>query len=221
MPAKNRIKIYGENSFYHVYNRGNNHQTIFHDEHDYNTFLYLFKKYLEEGFTERRVTPKGEEYFVEPKHVYEEIELLAYCLMPNHFHLLVFQKTREGMTKLLRRIITSYSNFFNHKYNLEGSPFQDIYKAVTIKTEEQLIHTSRYIHANPISITGLNGLSEYVYSSYPAYLSINKPRWLKPERVLGSFKNKEDYRKFVDEFVKTDLSVKRESLEPIKDLLLD
>lgn len=170
---------------------------------------------------ERRLTPKGEEYFVEPNHVYEEIELLSYCLMPNHFHLLVFQKTREGMTKLLRRIITSYSNFFNHKYNLEGSPFQDIYKAVKIKTEEQLIHTSRYIHTNPIGITGLNNLSEYVYSSYPAYLSINKRRWLKPGKVLDSFKSNKDYRKFIDEFVKADLSAKRKSLEPLKDLLLD
>lgn len=198
MPAKNKVKIYGEQVFYHVYNRGYNKQEIFRDDQDYKTFLYLLKKYLEPGFQEIRFTDKGEQYFLEPNHVYNEVELLAFCLMPNHFHLLVFQETAEGMTKLLRRITTSYSTYFNTKYQLEGSPFQDIYKAVAVKTEGQLLHLSRYIHLNSTEL--LNQYFEtYPYSSYQFYLSIEKPKWLKPDKILKSFTGPESYKKFVSD----------------------
>lgn len=196
MPSKNKIKIYGENVFYHAYNRGYNKQRVFRDEQDYKTFLYLLRKYLEPGFKEMRFAPNGEQYFVEPDHVYKEVELLAFCLMPNHFHFLVFQKTSKGMTKLLRRVMTSYSIYFNTKYKLEGSPFQDIYKAVDIKTEEQLIHVSRYIHLNPVE-TMNRALENYPYSSFQFFLSKGCPKWLKPDKVLKVFSKRKNYRKFV------------------------
>lgn len=221
MPARNRIKSYGKDCFYHIYNRGYNRQTVFHDGQDYGTFLYLFKKYLEPGFKQRKFLPNGEEYFVEPDHVYLELDLLAYCLMPNHFHLLVFQKTIGGMTKLMRRVATSYSNFFNQKYQKEGSPFQDIYKAVRITTEEQLVHTSRYIHINPIEIIGSDELKVYPYSSYSYYLSLKKPVWLKTEKVLSSFGSIHSYKNFVDEFIKSDEEIRQKNLDPWRTLLLD
>lgn len=134
------MKVYGEGVFYHAYNRGYNKQEIFRDDQDYRTFLHLLKKYLEPGYREKRFTAKGEEYWVEPNHVHKEVDLVSFCLMPNHFHLLIYQKTLRGRPKLLSRITTSYSTYFNQKYETEGSPFQDTYKAVVVKTEEQLLY---------------------------------------------------------------------------------
>src|SRR3989338_1615456 len=108
-------------------------------------FFYLLRKYLEPGFQEKKYTPRGEECLVEPNHVHREVDLVAFCLMPNHFHLLLFQKSLEGMTKLLVRLCSSYSTYFNQKYEKKGSPFQGIYRAVAVTTEEQLLHLSRYI----------------------------------------------------------------------------
>lgn len=222
MPPKNKTKIYGENVFYHAYNRGYNKQTIFRDGHDYKTFLYLIRKYLEPGFQEKRFTPKGEEYFVEPNHIYNEVDLVAYCLMPNHFHLLVFQKSLAGMTKLLSRVSSNYSTYYNKKYQSQGSPFQDTYKAVIIKTEEQLIHLSRYIHLNPIELVKDGPPETWPYSSYSAYLDPEKkPTWLKPEVVLGSFENPESYKDFVVAYSSSSIEKQTDEMIEIKSLILE
>lgn len=221
MPHKNRVKIYGEKAFYHVYNRGYNKQEVFRDEQDYKTFLYLLKKYLEPGFKEKKYTPAGEEYYAEPNHVYNEIELLAFCLMPNHFHLLLYQISIEGMPKLLRRVMTSYSTYHNEKYQLEGSPFQGVYKAVTVKTEAQLLHLSRYIHLNPLELVAGALLNFYGFSSYPFYLSETKPPWLKPERILQSFTGAKDYKDFVEDFASEKTEDEKEKVDLLKDLRLE
>lgn len=221
MPPKNKTKLYGENVFYHAYNRGYNKQALFHDNHDYNCFLYLIQKYLEPGFREKRFTLKGEEYFVEPNHVYHEVDLLAYCLMPNHFHLLLFQKTLKGMPKLISRLATSYATYYNKKYQTQGSPFQDTYKAVIVRTEEQLTHLSRYIHINPSEIINGQPLESYRYSSYPFYLNPNnRPAWIKPEKILNSFASSQSYRSFVEDYFKAQPEERTKSPEGFKDLLL-
>lgn len=215
------MKTYGEGVFYHAYNRGYNKQTIFRDDHDYRTFTLLLRKYLEPGFRQRKFTPKGEEYFVEPNHIYNEVDLVAYCLMPNHFHLLVYQKTLKGMPKLLLRLTSNFSTYFNRKYQTEGSPFQDTYKAVAVKTEEQLIHLSRYIHANPLEIISGQTLESYPYSSYPSYLSGKIPAWLKPSAVLGNFEKTGSYQEFVEGYLTAKEEVKNQEIEKLKDLILE
>ena len=219
MPAKNRTKIFGEDVFYHAYNRGYNKQAIFRDDHDYKTFLYLIRKYLEPGFKERRYTPKGEEYFVEPNHVYNEVELIACCLMTNHFHLLLFQKTLKGMTKLMSRLQTNYATYFNQKYQTQGSPFQDTYKAVAVKTEEHLVHLSRYIHLNPSEIIGAQPLESYPHSSYSFYVNPNsRSVWLKPEKILNLFTTPGGYQSFVEDYLKAQPEERIKQLEGLKDL---
>lgn len=221
MPPKNRLKIYGEDVFYHAYNRGYNKQKIFRDSQDCKTFLYLFKKYLDPEFREKKYTPKGEEYFVEANHVYNEVELVTYCLMPNHFHLLLYQKTLKGMPKLLTRLTSNYSTYFNQKYQTEGSPFQGTYKAVTVKSEEQLIHLSRYIHINPSELVGAQPLETYAYSSYPSYLSGKTLAWLKPAPVLNSFERPGSYKEFVEVYLAMKEETRAQELENIKDALLE
>lgn len=218
---KNVVKVYGENIFYHAYNRGYAKQDIFRDDHDYRTFLYLMRKYLEVGFQERKYTPKGEEYSVEPNHVYDDVDLVAYCLMPNHFHLLLYQKTLKGMPMLLVRLCTNYATYFNQKYDSEGSPFQGTYRAVSVKTENQLLHLSRYLHANPYELFPEINLEEYPYSSCQYYFSTNKPSWLKSEWVRGNFAKPDDYRSFINTYRQMKLEQKDKELESIKGLVIE
>jgi len=219
VPAKNRNKIFATNVYYHAYNRGYNQQTIFHDDSDYKAFLYLLRKYLEPGFQEKKYTPRGEECLVEPNHVHREVDLVAFCLMPNHFHLLLFQKSLEGMTKLLVRLCSSYSTYFNQKYEKQGSPFQGIYRAVAVTTEEQLLHLSRYIHLNPSQL--IDKLSNYPYSSYAWFLSGEAPLWLKAEKILSGFTKHSDYGSFVEDYLKVKDEEKFMVEEKIINLQLD
>lgn len=202
MPAKNRIKKYMEGGYYHVYNRGVEGREIFSDEQDYKTFLYTLKRYLEpysgeirEGFKKDRpsiLTHKQQ------MSLDGEVTLLAYCLMPNHFHLLVKQQIRDGITKLVRRVCTNYAMYFNRKYERKGVLFESVYKAVSINSDEQLINLSRYIHLNPVNVVKRRyGLvetvvgskpEEYSYSSYRKYLGLEQATWVKPGEILGMMK---------------------------------
>ena len=126
------------------------------------------------------------------------------------------------MTKLMSRLQTSYATYFNQKYQSEGSPFQDTYKAVIVKTEEQLIHLSRYIHLNPIELIKTRPPETWPYSSYSAYLDPEKkPAWLKPEGVLGSFKNPESYKDFVVAYSSSPIEKQTDEMAEIKSLTLE
>jgi len=224
MPARNVVKIYYENGFYHVYNRGVEKRTIFLDNQDYTVFLHFLKKYLtpvpETSAESANFWGAASSEFREAPYesLYGEIDLLAYCLMPNHYHLLLQQKKIDSMIKLLRRVCTSYVIYFNKKYNRVGSLFQGIYKAVEIDTEQYLLHVSRYIHLNPFELftevqplqrCGL--LREYSWSSYPDYYGNRSTLWVKTQPVLSyfsstknrnpGFANINSYQKFVEDYI--------------------
>ena len=211
MPSRNTVKQYLENGLYHIYNRGVEKRDIFLDDQDYNVFLHLLKFYLSPiksekhplseltGFNPVRVRPLA--------NLGEEVELLCYCLMPNHFHLLIKQKTQDGMKKLLRRLLTTYSMYFNRRYDRVGHLFQGIYKAALIANDSYLLHLSRYIHLNPREMTRFN-LVSYPYSSYAYYLGEKKAGWLNTDFILSYFKEAKDpelkdinsYKEFVESF---------------------
>ena len=117
MPARNVVKIYFENGFYHVYNRGVEKREIFIDIQDYVVFLGILKKYLTPTPTTNNPTQIKP---LIPNTLHDEIDLLAYCLMPNHFHMMIQQKKIDSMTKLLQRVSTTYSIYFNKKYQRVG-----------------------------------------------------------------------------------------------------
>lgn len=186
MPAKNSVKTYIENGIYHVYNRGVNKADIFLDDKDFRFFLYFLKYYLE----------KPNEMDIKQRHksLYKEVKLLAYCLMPNHFHLLLKQLTKEGMTKLLRAVCTNYVCYVNKRYGRSGTLLQGKYRAVLVLEEPYLLHLSRYIHKNPGELTrvgpykGSDPLQNYPYSSYPNYLNLKQTNWLDTKEILGYFR---------------------------------
>ncbi len=142
MPSKNTVKTYLENGYYHIYNRGVEKRRIFEDSQDYQRFLYYLKLYLIPSDILHKEKPLLRPHLVRA-NLAEEVELLAYCLMPNHFHLLVHQKTKDATTKLMRQVLTSYSMYFNKRYERLGSLFEGIFKACLVENDEYLLHLSR------------------------------------------------------------------------------
>lgn len=99
----------------------------------------------------------------------KEVFLLSFTLMPNHFHLQVKQITKDGIAKLMRRVLTSYVMFFNKKYKRTGPLFESVYKAVITQNEEQHLYLSSYIHKNPMKLQSPK-FDFIQFSSYPYYL---------------------------------------------------
>ena len=160
MPAKNSIKEFISDSYYHLYNRGVEKRLIFQDEQDYSVFISYLKTYLvpkdleliNQTFSNPNSSPKDKDKalkLLRLNNFSKEIDLLVYCLMPNHFHLLVHQKSENSIDRFTNSIFTRYSMYFNKKYKRVGPLFQGLYKAVRVGSEEQLLWLSRYIHLNP------------------------------------------------------------------------
>lgn len=187
MPARNIYKQFIEHGYYHVYSRGINKEPVFLDDQDYKMFLGLFKRYLSK---ESQTDSRGRSY----PSLDGEIKLIAYCLMPNHFHAFVFQETPEAMTELLRRVITSYAMYFNKKYNRQGPVFQSRYKASLITDDAYFDHISRYIHLNP------KNYANYKYSSYKYYMGGKHADWLDISPVMDSYGSKDKYAAFVADY---------------------
>lgn len=211
MPAKNLIRTESENSYYHIYNRGVEKRIIFIDEQDYKVFLKYLKDYLsplpdpskiKKPFTLQGYTFQGVPHQV--KNFYKKVKLIAYCLMPNHFHFILYQKNVHEIKNFMQSATTRYSMYFNKKYDRVGCLFQGTYKSVLINNEDYLLHLSRYIHLNPSE--NFDKL-ETAYSSYANYLGIRKTTWVKPQIILSFFENaKKDflknntYKKFVEDY---------------------
>jgi len=217
MPAKNSIKTYISDGFYHIYNRGVEKRIIFNNRQDYKVFFNYLKLYLcpkkeligeikeDKNLTEEEIARKiiiisGLNNF------YKRIELLCFNLMPNHFHLVIRQKDSNDMELFIRSLLTKYVLYFNKKYDRVGPLFQGVYKAVNIDREEYLLHLSRYIHLNSKEILSKNQLLvDYPWSSYPAYLGKINLKWLNKELILSYFKSNSgfghsSYQKFVEEY---------------------
>lgn len=178
MPSRNIVKPFVSESYYHLYNRGVEKRLIFLDDIDYRIFLNLLKRHLNPALTRDR-------YNRPYKNLSSDINLIAYCLMPNHFHLMVYQSNPSGITNLMRCVITAYSMSFNTRHGRVGSLFQDNYKAALIQDPSHLQHLSRYIHLNPLEISKSPKL--YPYSSYSYYLGQTPPDWLRVDLGLEVF----------------------------------
>ena len=180
MPSPNVVKINVAESYYHVYARGVDRQTIFRDNYDFEYFQYLLKRYLS---IKPHLSKEGTYY----PHFAGNIELLCYCLMNNHFHLLIYQVEESSMPHLMRSLMVSYSRYFNLKYRRTGPLFESRYKASSIKGGSHLEHISRYIHMNP------RYWKQYPYSSLSQYLSNQCTEWLNPQRVLIMYPTRKAY----------------------------
>jgi len=215
MPAKNIIKEFAPETYYHIYNRGVAKQKIFLDNQDYKVFLGYLKLYLSQPDLQGRTLKVAPTRKL--KNYYDLARLLAYCLLPNHFHLFVYQKESSTITNFMRSIGTKYSMYFNKKYKRVGPVFQGRYKGVMIVSEIQFIYLSKYIHRNPLPLPTGTDLVGYKYSSYPVYLGKFNQGWVDKSEILSYFskiKPVESYRQFVEEIDERDLRlIKNEMLD--------
>ncbi len=221
MPSKNSTKVYSPESMYHIYNRGVDKRIIFEDEKDYAVFLSFLKYALlsEDEISRSKSVDTTQisdssRFNLRRAGLFGKVELVSFCLMPNHFHLLLYQYDVDGITRLMRSVATGYSLYFNKRHKRSGTLFQGRYKARMIDSQEYWDHISRYIHLNPLEIS--DNLTSYQYSSYPYFVGDKSAKWLRPGLVLDGFKSKQEYRQFVIGYIP-----KRKELKDIEHLLAD
>lgn len=178
MPRHGRIDIAGQ--LYHVIARGNERKAIFIKKEDYEDFISRFKINLEKTGG----------------------KCLAWCLIPNHFHLLVL-RGEKPLAELMRRLMTGYAVSFNIRHRRAGHLFQNRYKAILCDEEEYLQELVAYIHLNPLRahiVEDLSGLEKYPWCGHGALMGENAPDFLEKDYVLTHFGNSAaDYKTFVQE----------------------
>lgn len=197
-----------KNHYYHVFNRGNMKQVLFHEPSDYARFLFILL-YFQSPETITNISRQITYFLKNKKFKIEDditekivsnsfVDILNFCIMPNHFHMTVYNKSETGLSLYMHRVGNAYGKFFNKKYDQTGHVFQGAYKAVMVDTDQQLAYLSAYIHRNPVELpTWTNQEEDYLWSSFQDY---NTNRWnelLKPKMLMDSFKNFSDYTKFV------------------------
>lgn len=180
---------FGVDEFYHIYNRGTDKRLIFLDDSDRDRFLRsLFLFNTSQAVESRHHGGRSSVGFWNSKRRRERevvVDIGAYCLMPNHFHLLVREKQSGGLSLFMRKLLTSYSMYFNLKHKRTGALFESRFGAEHIADDDYLRYLFAYIHLNPIKIinpgwpeTEIGGMDQaiehlknYRFSSYPDYLS--------------------------------------------------
>lgn len=187
-------KLFRPGYYYHVYNRGDNREPIFLDEQDYSNFIkrvMIVMSIISLPNAGQRGALRIRPF---PKHSFS---IIAYCLMPNHFHILIRQNKNIPIGDLMIKVCISYAKYFNHKYQRVGNIFQDTFKAKLVDSDEYLCYLSAYIHNNPIKPL------TYKYSSISDYVQPSNETLCDTEIVLGYFKDKDvHYLDFVKKFTK-------------------
>jgi len=167
------------NEFYHIYCRGVEKRRIFSDKRDYQRFLLSLEVFNAEGLTwiSNKFSPEVDL----PKFSDDNlVDISSYCLMPNHYHLLLRQKVDNGITKFMRKINTGYTMYFNLKNERTGRLFESRFKSVHVDSDRYLKHLWNYIHLNPLDLINkdwrsgefedteltLRFIKDYPWSSY-------------------------------------------------------
>jgi len=223
MPGRD-IQLVNE-GIYHVFNRGINSQKIFNCDRDYYQFLDRIQYYQNDNLSMRY------SHFNDLPLVIKDdllnklsskkeflVDIIAYCLMPNHFHFILKQKVDNGISKYISNLTNSYTRYYNIKHKRTGPILQGKFKAIGIESNEQICHLSRYIHLNPYSmgiIDNFRELLKYPYSSLPEYVNHQK-RICDSGIILGQFQDIASYKKFV--FDHADF---QKNLQVIKQCLLE
>lgn len=188
MPSVYLQRNFEPNTYHHIFNRGCFKQKIFRKQKDYETFLDILKYYLRypKLASLTRLTQHANKT---KQQIIKPYLLLAYCLMPNHFHLLLFQKEASPtLSNLLRKVSVTYAMYFQQQYQHSGALFQGRFRSIKIFDNDQLLYLSKYIHLNPLKSVG-SVLTNYPYSSLRDYLLLNKAEkdWLDSTTILKKF----------------------------------
>lgn len=204
MPQRKTPLITDE--IYHVFNRGIDKIPTYRDKREYQRFVttITFYRYQNPPVKLSRFLALP---WLDQQNILTKLEannksvnVLCYCLMPNHFHLLLKQNINHGISNFLGYIQNSYTKYFNTKHDRIGGLFLDQFKAVRVEKDEQLLHVSRYIHLNPHTgyvINNIDNLPTYQWSSLKEYINSTSNQICNTEIILAIFRNREAYRNFI------------------------
>lgn len=200
--------------YYHIYNRGNSKQIIFRGKQDYERFLYLLYSVNMKERTILRLLKKDIFLFNRGENL---VSIGAYCLMPNHFHLILTQTGEGSVSKFMQKLTTAYSMYYNKKYKRTGSLFEGKFKSQHVNNDRYLKYLFSYIHLNPIKLIqkdwkkiGIKDkskaiifLKKYKYSSYLDYLegNRNESSIINREAFPDYFPTKEKFQKEIFEWL--------------------
>ncbi len=210
-----------ENEHYHIYNRGTDKRDIFTDDEDIRRFLQCMVEF-------NVIEPIGSIYqntFVKKNHQLRTpspklVEIVAYCLNPNHYHLILKQVTEHGISKFMQRIAGGYTNFFNTKYERSGVLFQGPFKSSHIGSDAYFTHVSAYVNLNH-RVHQIEGEDlKFVRSSWDEYMSGGNKGMCSKDAILAYFKDKEAYRAFAERSV-LETVLRRKKEKEWKGMLLD
>jgi REP element-mobilizing transposase RayT len=177
-------------NYYHVYNRGNNRQLIFLERENY---LYFLRQ------LQARLISKG-------------VDIVAYCLMPNHYHLLVYLQT-DDFSKLMQAFALCYTKAINKRHHQKGSLFQGPFNAIRVNSDEYLATLTRYIHLNPVRANLVEKAEEWEFSSYQEYIKLRQSNLLSLNEMRSPFDTAEDYRSFVEDATISDKPIQHLTFE--------
>ena len=223
MPRRKDL-VTGE--IYHIHNKSIANFKIFNTHNDFLRIKNMFKYYQLDDvslsfseFIKLKEIEKNKfnEYFISISQNKERlVQIIAYCIMPTHLHLILKQLKENGISNFMRYILSSYSHYFNSKYKRKGPLWESRFKDVLVQIDDQLLHLTRYVHLNPVTAYLVNEPEDWPASSYKEYLSeINKENKI---CIYDDILNIEPV--FYKEFVENRISYQRE-LAKIKELLLE
>jgi len=180
--------------FYHIYNRGVDKREVFLDKFDYLRFFKSLKEF-------NRIEAIGSIYLQSFKkefslrnQVPKLVEIVAYCLNPNHYHLILKQVEKRGVEKFMHKVGVGYSNYFNNKYKRSGSLFQGTFKAINIDSDEYLLYLSAYVNKNKF-IHGYK--NKFDFSSLDEYIGKADYELCDKDIILKQFRSKKEYVQYL------------------------
>lgn len=206
-------KLVSDN-IYHIYNRGVERRQIFLDIHDYGRFVRNLSIFNDEQPISNSIYRNIEKTEKKRKPI---VDILAFCLMPNHYHLLLKQRTDDGITKFMRKLGDGYVKYFNLRYNRVGTLFQGKFKSVLIEDNSQFLYIPHYIHLNPLDLhcadwrekgiksvkKALEFLESYQWSSYSNYIGESNFSFILDKNFLNDYSiSPKSYKKDISEFIK-------------------
>lgn len=207
---------FANNEYYHIYNRGVDKRNVFQDANDYFRFLKSLKEFNQTEpvvslYIKDRINKERANVVVRPLRKDKLVEIVAYCLIPNHYHLILKQLKEGGISEFMKRVNGGYTGFFNYKNKRTGSLFQGKFKSIHIDSNEYLLYLSTYVNYN----YKIHGRSEkkWIFSSISEYLENKKKIGLcNPKLILNQFKSINYYKKYAEGSA-AEVRTKREELK--------
>ena len=202
--------------YYHIYNRGVDKRKVFMDEKDYVKFVYNLnilnndltkierKNFISECRSSKSAPSAGAALgadFEILSKLPKLVDIICYCLIPNHYHFMLKQIADNGISKFMHKLADSYGLYFNKKHNRSGSLFQGPFKEIHIKKDSYLLWLSGYINGNP-EIHKIAKAENYKWSSYQDYLGKRNGNLCDKNVILKDFKNIREYKDLVDIIIK-------------------